>query len=331
MNHNLFIRSENNPILRPNKAHPWESQKVYNCGTVYKNNQYHLFYRAVGFDPNWHSSIGYAVSDDGINFKRFGKPLLSSESEFEKKGLEDPRATKIGNIYYMSYTAYDGNSARLFLVTSKDLKIWKRHGKMISNWDFEKAGGFIINWDPAQQTEIAKKEWCKAGGIFPELIDNKYWMIFGDRNLWLASSDDGVRWVPIWKPFVKPRKDCFDSAHVEMGPPPVRTDRGWLILYHGVDWEVVYRLGFLLLDLKDPTRILYRSEKSIFSPKELYELKSEIDLLPGTTKIDKNPKVIFCCGAASVGNDLRIYYGAGDSFICTAVAKLDKILDLCNF
>lgn len=96
----MFIRSKNNPILKPDKNNDWESRKVYNCGAIYENNQYHLFYRAVGDD--WISKIGYAVSDDGENFKRFDKPFLFPETDLEKRGLEDPKISKINDIYYLT-------------------------------------------------------------------------------------------------------------------------------------------------------------------------------------------------------------------------------------
>ena len=342
----MFVRSRNNPILKPNKNHSWESRKVYNCGAIYDNKKYHLFYRAVGED--WYSSIGYAVSSDGENFKRFNKSVLSPESELEKRGLEDPRVTKVDNIYYLTFTAYDGITARLNLATSKDLKTWKRQGAVLPNWDFIKAKGFLVDWDEARNNPKTGKDWSKAGGIFPEVIKNNYWMLFGDSNIWLANSQDGIRWQPVWQPFIKPRKsNYFDNIHVEMGPPPIKTREGWLVLYHGINDKIVYRIGFLILDLKNPAKILFRCEKPIFEPEELYEFSGIVDVLPGgftaMETMNKNelkqyiqkakddrtmPNVIFCCGAVVVNDVLRIYYGASDSVICTATAKLDNILDI---
>ncbi len=338
----MFTRSKNNPILKPNKNHDWESRKVYNCGTIYEDNKYHLLYRAVGDD--WVSRLGYAVSEDGENFKRFNKPLLFPETDLEKRGLEDPRISKVNNKYFLTFTAYDGVVARLNFATSQDLKNWQKQGKILPDWDFKKAGGFLVDWDEARKE--TEKEWSKAGGIFSEIINNKYWMLFGDSNIWLVSSDDGIKWEPIWEPFIKPRKgNYFDNAHIEMGPPPIKTDVGWLVLYHGIDKEIYYRLGFLILDLNDPTKILYRSEKPIFEPEEPYELSGIVDILPGGLKAmgkmskeelaeflkthektGRMPKVTFCCGAVMVDGILRIYYGASDSVICTATAKLDDVL-----
>jgi predicted GH43/DUF377 family glycosyl hydrolase len=342
----MFVRSRNNPILKPNKNIVWRANKVYNPGALIKNGIYHLYYRAAG--RAWITRLGHAVSKNGEEFKSEIHPIFSPEIKIEKNGVEDPRIVKIKNIYYMTYTAFDGIMARLCLATSGDLKTWQRHGEMIPNWDFTKAKGFVVKWGKARLNSIARKKWIKAGGIFPEIINGKYWMLFGDRNIWLANSQDGIRWQPVWQPFIKPRKgNYFDNIHVEMGPPPIKTKEGWLVLYHGINDKIVYRIGFLILDLKNPSKILFRCEKPIFEPEELYELSGIIDILPGgfsametmeKTELDAfiqklkddntMPNVIFCCGAVVVNGILRIYYGASDSVICTATAKLDKILDI---
>jgi len=203
----------------------------------------------------------------------------------------------------------------------------------------------FYRWDPAKQTVKAQKEWSKSGGMFPEMINGKYLMLFGDSNIWFAQSENGIHWKAIDKPFLNPRKGKFDSVHVEMGPPPIRTEKGWLVLYHGIDEKIVYRIGYALLDLKNPQKILKRSDMPIFQPHEPYELSGIVDILPGGLKrlqtMDQEelnaflheaevkgfmPQVTFCNGAVLVGDTLRIYYGASDSVICTATANLNDIL-----
>lgn len=315
----MFIRSKYNPILIPDPKTNWRSKKIYNPTILFEKNIYHLFWRAVGDDGI--SRIGYARSKNAENFDLPSGPIFEPSLEKESKGVEDPRITVINKRYFLTYTGYDGFSARLFLSISDDLINWQKYGRMIYYWDLIKAKGFVVPWDRAQQNEIAKKEWHKAGGIFPEKIDNKFYMLFGDRNIWLATSDDGIEWQAIFNPFIKPRKDYFDSVHVEMGPAPIKTDKGWLVLYHGIDIKMTYRLGYLILDLKNPNKIIYRSDNPIFEPQADYELTGTIDITN-----DNGPKVIFCNGAVLVENCLRIYYGAGDSTVCTATAPLDKIL-----
>ncbi|GAG91996.1 unnamed protein product, partial [marine sediment metagenome] len=140
----IFTRSKLNPILSPNPKNSWENLKLYNPGVIYHNNKYHLFYRAVGAGKNWCSVIGYAVSDDGEHFTRFPKPVLKPETKEEKRGLEDPRLTKIGDTFYMAYAAYDGITPRLNIATAKDLKRWEKKGPALKNFNFEQAGGEFI-------------------------------------------------------------------------------------------------------------------------------------------------------------------------------------------
>lgn len=333
-NIDMFIRHKNNPILKPDAKIPWMKNKVYNPGIYFDGQIYHMFFRALG--SGWVSKIGYAVSTDGINFNIDKHPVIEPELHIEKNGVEDPRITKIDHKYYLTYTAYDGETARLYLATSTDLREWTRHGEMLPDWDNQRAHSFSVNWDAAAQTEQASKSWLKAGAIFPRIINGKYWMLFGDRNIWLASSLDGVNWAPIWEPFLKP-KNC---AHLEMGPPPIQTKKGWLVLYHQIDHKRTYRLNYLLLDNNDPTKIIFKSTKTIFEPKTAYELHGIIDVVPGglgklslMTKqavkkfmsSKKIPRVVFCPGAVLVNEKLRIYYGAGDTSICMAEIDIGKL------
>ena len=347
---NLFIRSKYNPILKPNPRNWWEAKKLYNPGAVFYNGKYHLFYRAVGNGEDWKSVIGYAVSDDGENFKRFDSPLLSNTREVEKRGLEDPRITKIGDIFYMTYAAYDGITPRLSIAISKDLKIWKKEGCAFSDWNFKRAGGVAIGWDENGKIFIKQKfaELSKSGGIFPEKINGKFWMLFGEYRIWFATSDDGLNWIGDQSPFLGPRSgNFFDNTFVEMGPPPIKTKKGWLVLYHGINDKHWYQIGFLLLDLQNPRKILFRSNTPIFKPEEKYEMSGIVDVLHGGLAVMQKmsekelkkflatneakgtmPKVTFCCGATVVDNILRIFYGASDSVICTATANIDELLNL---
>lgn len=166
--------------------------------------------------------------------------------------------------------------------------------------------------------------------------------------MWFATSADGVKWTGDQIPFLGPRDgDFFDNTFVEMGPSPIKTEKGWLVLYHGIDNKHCYKIGFLLLDLADPRKIIFRSDSPIFEPAKDYEMSGIVDVLPGGLEamqkmteeelknflVENNdkgtmPKVTFCCGATVVNEKLRIFYGASDSVICTATADLKDILDL---
>ena len=260
---NLFTRSEYNPILRPNSKNWWEAKKLYNPGAIFDDGKYHLFYRAVGSGIGWKSVVGYALSDDGENFSRFDEPLLIGGDEYEKRGLEDPRITRIEDTFYMAYAAYDGITPRLCIATSHDLKKWKKHGPAFSGWMFDEAGGVQTRFDEngKQFSKPCLTEMSKSGGIFPEKIDGKFWMIFGEYRMWFATSDDGIKWTGDQTPFLAPREgDFFDTIFVEMGPSPIKTEKGWLVLYHGVDDKHCYKIGFLIQDLENPREIIFRSD-----------------------------------------------------------------------
>ncbi|HTY39863.1 MAG TPA: hypothetical protein VMC43_02125 [Candidatus Paceibacterota bacterium] len=345
----MFVRSKRNPIIKPSR-HAWESRKTYNPAALYDNGVYHVFYRANGRE--WNSYIGYAVSVDGERFTRFPKPLIKPEHRYEEHGCEDPRIAKIGDTYFLSYAAL-GRVApekqilpRVAIAVSKDLKHWKKYGPVLKKWNFYKAHGFVPWLKERPHKKNLSGEWSKATGIFPEKIGGKYWMLFGDMHIWLASSIDGKRWTALRKPLIKARgRGYFDESFVENGPAPIRIDEGWLVLYHGIDDKKTYSIGYAILDAHDPQKIIYRSKKPVFEPTARYELSGLVDILPGgletiaklsTAKLKKlikdaeqkgiMPKVTFCNGATLVGDNLRIYYGAADSVVCTAKANLRDIL-----
>lgn len=354
----IFTRSKYNPIISPNPEHEWEALKVYNPGAVFHNGKYHLFYRAMGWGEDWHSVLGYAVSEDGEHFERFSQPIFDRDSSNpdEFRGLEDPRITKIDDTFFMAYAVYDGKVPRLSTAISHDLQNWKRQGTAFKNFDFFKEGGISVKWDKGKPVErYAPKpdrtgDRSKAGGIFSEKIRGKYWMLFNEFRIWLANSDDGIKWNALSGPFLSPRKDTnlFDNVFVEMGPPPIKTEKGWLVLYHGVNDAMQYHLGILLLDLSDPTKILFRSSEPIFGPREKYELSGIVDIIPGAMKLLEQgedeklkkllidaergnfmPQVVFTPSAVVVNGIAHLFYGAGDQRVCTATAPLADILDLC--
>lgn len=353
----IFVRSQLNPILQPDPNHPWESRKVYNPGAIFHEGKYHLFYRAVGDGADWSSALGYATSTDGEHFERYPDPILVRDENdpFEIRGLEDPRITKVGDRFFMLYAAYSGVVPWLSLAISEDLKQWRKYGPIFPRFHFFNEGGIRVKWKDGKpieylQSEIPKQSFrTKAGGMFPEKIGGKYWMLFNEFRMWLANSDDGIHWEWIHEPFLSSRKDTdiFDNVFVEMGPPPIKTEKGWVVLYHGVNDVMQYQLGMLVLDRDDPRKILFRSEEPIFSPHEMYELSGLVDIIPGVRDLlatgkEKElktllrraeaegfmPQVVFVSAAVAMGDTLRIFYGAGDQCICTATASLADILSI---
>ncbi len=338
----MFKRFESNPIIEPNPKNKWESIKVYNPGVICENGIYHLWYNAVGQD--WTLRLGYAISKDGINFKRKKNPAVVPSESYDWKGIMDPRVTKVGNKYYMTYSADNGKMRMLALAISDDLINWNKYGLGLKNWNAVKAGVFRVFDGKRHPEKEGREQRSKAGGIFSEKINGKLWMIFGNSHLWMATSKDGLNWHANFDPFLSPREGKFDGLSVQGGPPPIKTAKGWLYFYHGRSGENGdYQLGYLILATDNPRKIIYRSQKPIFKPKESYEMSGIVDILPGgfkkmqsMTKKEledfvkkskgngKMPGVIFCCGAVLVDNQVRIYYGASDTVIASASAPINK-------
>lgn len=325
----MLIRSNKNPILSAQSQLIWCSKKVYNAAVCKDGEHYEMLLRAVGND--WVSRIGRARSINGVDFAVQHTPAISPVYPWEEKGCEDPRITKIGDMYFVAYTAFDGTTARAALTTSKDLAHWGERRLLFPDHTHD-------------QREDLPGDWSKAAALFPEIVDGQYWLFYGDNHIWPAVSDDLITWRPSKTPILSARQGFFDAAYVEMGPPPMRTAHGWLVLYHGID-EIsenrTYSLGAVLLDIDNPLKVLWRSNTSILTPTEKYETVGLIDIVAGgfatlqhlsfhglmeLAEQKRLPKAIFCCGAVLEGDNVRIYYGAADTVICTATIDLESLL-----
>ena len=238
---------------------------------------------------NGTSRIGLAESTDGFHFQRHDNPVFGPEEEYELPGgTEDPRIVKIDGTFYLTYTAYDGETARLAMASSKDLFNWERHGILFPDL-----------------------EWSKSGAIIPQQINGRYWMYFGDTNIWVAWSEDMVNWTRIDEPVMEPREDKFDSRLIEPGPTPVITDAGILLLYNSADEDLIYRTGQALFDISDPTRLLDRSEESFLTPDTQLETEGQI------------PNVVFIEGLVQLNSTWFLYFGMGDSGIGVATSTVN--------
>ena len=326
----MLHKSPLNPILKAQPALAWANRKIYNAGAVQIGNTTHLVFRAIGDDNI--SRLGHATSQDGLHFEVDPKPLFEPVEEWEMKGCEDPRITKVGDQYVMAYNAYDGKTARIAVVTTPDFVTWSHRTIILPAW---KTGRWAIPSQPA---------WNKAAAIFPTQINGQYHLFFGDDDIWQATSDDLQNWTAIDEPVLEPRAGHFDSAYIEMGPPPISTDRGWLILYHGIDGldnKRVYRLGAALVDYDDPSKVLWRCDQPILEPTELFERIGQIDILDGhlgplehtdekalAARFEKGdlPQAVFCCGAIEKDGQVTVYYSGGDTVLCVATGRVEEIL-----
>ncbi|MFA6353439.1 MAG: glycosidase [Candidatus Paceibacterota bacterium] len=310
-----FNRSLKNPIILPDKTHPWEAKATFNPAALRIGETIHILYRALSEDNT--STLGYASTKDGFTIdERSSSPIYVPREDFELKkiangnsGCEDPRLTKIGSTIYMCYTAFDGIGPPRVAVTSITEKNF-----LSKNWQWEKP--VIIT--PAGFDD---KDTC----IFSEKTNGKYFIlhrvgneICGDYIKTLNFKTETIRkCIRI----IGPRINKWDNAKVGISAPPIKTKYGWLLLYHGISKSSnTYRLGAVLLDLNDPSTVLSRTSDPIFEPEESYE------------KIGIINNVVFPCGMvvkpASRGGDdlLYIYYGGADTVVGVATIELDILL-----
>lgn len=284
------------PIMSP-QGDGFESVGVFNPAVVKKDGKFVMLYRAQ--DKSGTSRLGYATSTDGVNFVRRPEPVMTPDTDYEKDGgIEDPRLVKIGDIYYLTYTAYNKKDAQLCLATSADLIHWERKGIIMPAYK----GRWNVNW-------------TKAGAIVPQKINGKYWMYFmadaakQPNQMGVAYSTDLIHWTePLDRPVLAHRPGHFDSFVVEPGPPPIITKDGILMVYNGADDKIVYSAGWVLFDKNDPTKVLARSDKPIFSAEKEWE------------KIGQVPNVVFVEGMVRDGDRWLFYYGGADKYLGVAAA-----------
>ena len=305
-----FKRYEKNPILEPRPELDWESRAVFNAGAIYLGGKAHIIYRAMSQDNT--SVLGYANSKNCLDIdERLDEPVYVPREDFEIKkniggnsGCEDPRIMKIGDRIYMCYTAFDGINQTRVAVSS------------ISEKDFLKK-----NWNWSKPILITPKGLNdKNACIFPEKINGKYMILHRLSNDicadYLGSLEFG-EYNQITKciKILGPRPYMWDGEKVGITAPPIKTSKGWLLIYHGVSkHHPVYRIGAVLLDLKDPTVIVSRLTDPIFEPETLYELEGQIN------------NVVFVCGLVVKKGIIYIYYGAADTVIGVATLKLDNLM-----
>ncbi|MEI6580704.1 MAG: hypothetical protein WCO07_00860 [bacterium] len=304
-----FKRYTKNPIISPKGEHSWESKATFNPAAIYLNGKTHILYRTLSNDNT--SFMGYAATKNGFDIiERMADPIYVPREEFENKkidnansGCEDPRLTKIGKNIYVCYTAFDGIGPPRVAISSITEKDFLAH-----IWKWEKP----VLITPAGFDD---KDTC----LFPEKLPGGYPIlhrvgneICGDYFKTLDFNNEAVKkCIRI----IGPRFNCWDSSKVGIAAPPIKTRYGWLLLYHGVSRSHnTYRVGALLLDLKDPAIVLARSTDPIFEPEEQYE------------KIGIVNNVVFPCGMVLKNKLLYIYYGGADTVTGVATMEIDILV-----
>jgi predicted GH43/DUF377 family glycosyl hydrolase len=292
-----LTRYTNNPIITPNLSHEWEKGGVFNCAATIFNDEVLLLYRAIGNYDTYISTLGLAKSVDGYNFTTYDEPVMRPEEEYEMYGVEDPRITYLEGKYYVVYTAVKTPVPKgdvefhLGIASTLDFKTFTRHGTVINEYR------------------------DKDGALFPEKINGRYVIMHRapEPHMWIAYSEDLKNWSD-HKKFFSPIENSWQDFKVGAGAQPIKTNQGWLEFYHGVDKDLHYSLGVMLLDLNDPSKIISILDDPILTPEEDYE------------KVGDVPNVCFTCGAVEKDGKYFVYYGGADKVIGVATVDKSKLL-----
>ena len=290
-------------ILEPIPEHSWESQAVLNPGTIRQGDVLHMLYRAV--EGENFSTIGYAKLDrDGNVLERRSEPVIARTEPYEKQGCEDPRIVKFDDTYYIFYTAYNGIDVRVAVAYTKDFIEYKKHGIIIPG---------VNNKDAMIFPELVNGKVVLMHRVEPNIqfayFDSIEQMLSGDENYWKDYMNRLDEFT-----VMKPERD-WEASKIGAGPPPIKTDRGWLLIYHGVDKNLIYRGGAALLDLEDPSKVIARLPYPILEPEMGYELHGDV------------PNVVFPEGTVLFDDQLYVYYGGADKVIAMAAGNINELLD----
>lgn len=299
----LITRYKHNPILTKNDV-PYEVATVHNAGVTKYGDEYIMLFRAHKL--NGRSILGLARSKDGYHFTVEDKPFMVLATsgifaEYEAFGIEDPRITCIDGEYWITYSAYSRHGVRIGLAKTTDWKTVERFS-LITEADYrnvvifpEKFNGLYARLD-RPHSEISP--WSIWISYSPDL---RYW---GDSRL-----------------IMNPEPYHWDEMKIGPGAPPIKTDKGWLSIYHGVFPTMdgnVYRLGVALHDLDDPAKIVGVGDNWILQPEEPYEITGYVH------------NVVFTCGAVPEDDGtVKIYWGGADTVMCVGTARIDDLVDLC--
>ena len=335
-----MIKVKKEGILLEKTELEFENEGVLNPAAVREGDCVHLFYRAVRQGNN--STIGYCKLDGPLTVSQRGNtPIIAPEFEYETQGVEDVRISKIDGLYYLTYTGYDGTNARGALATSKDLKHFSRKGIIVPHMTYaefvflaESSGKINENYyrnhnfyyqeaDPDKKIML----WDKDVTFFPRRIDGNLVFLHRIRPGIQIVSVKSLKELTkeFWENYFLNLQDYIvldplykhEALYIGGGCPPIETEHGWLLIYHGVKETkkgLVYSACAALLDLNDPSKEITRLPYPLFFPEYEWELNGEVN------------NVVFPTGTALFGETLFIYYGAADERIACASVNLQELL-----
>lgn len=336
-----MIAVQKRGIILSKSAREFEREGVLNPAIIKVGEVIHMFYRAVA-EGNF-SSIGYCTLSSPLEVAtRSESPLLCPEFDYESHGIEDPRIVLIEDLYYLTYTAYDGTNALGALATSKDMVVWEKHGIIVPKITYqefrdllEKEGAIREKYVRYNEHEKSHEKqdrkiflWDKNVIFFPRKINNKLCFLHRIKpDIQIVVDIEKLEDLTIdfWRDYflhfdthiVLAAKYQHEVSYVGSGCPPIETEAGWLIIYHGVYDTVsgyVYSGCAALLDLEHPEIEIARLPYPLFFPEEEWELKGEVN------------NVCFPTGTVLDNDTLYIYYGAADERIAVVSVSMSELL-----
>lgn len=328
----IKLNKQKSPILCPNQ-NDWESLCVLNPAVLYDEDThtFTMLYRAAGNDKTHYIRLGLAQSNDGINFRRTSDlPLVSPDYDgADGGGVEDPRLVKMGDYYYLTYASrtfapgqywrddkeYFGfqpqygptmlinNNSITYLAVSKDLVKWKKLGRITDSRLDDRDVYVFPETVNGKFVKISRPmEWCGKG------FDNP------NPAVWIAFSSDLMEWD---KPkLLMQGEQWWEDKKIGGSTPPVKCKYGWMMLYHGVATkDNAYRVGAVILDKDDPTKIIARTKDFVMEPEFDFETSGYYN------------GCVFPTGICVADGTMYVYYGAADKYVCVATADFDEFCD----
>ncbi len=323
-------------IILEKTALEFENKAVLNPACIQVGEVTHMFYRAVSQQNI--SCIGYCQLKDNEVIKRFKKPILVPEYDYEKNGLEDPRITFLEGTYYLLYTVYDGKNALIAYATSPDLAHFTKQGLISPKISYDEAEDIFRESKIRERYSMFEMLYKEKSGrdillfekdacIFPKKINGKFALFHrvlpGIQIIYFDNFFELT--VEFWRDYFKNLGEYividplfwFENRNVGGGCPPIETKDGWLIIYHAVEdtpFGKIYHAAAALLDLKNPLKVLGRLTEPLFSPENFWEKNGVTD------------NVVFPTGAVVRDEKLYIYYGAADKLIAAKSINLNELL-----
>jgi predicted GH43/DUF377 family glycosyl hydrolase len=297
----ILHRFEGNPVISLEDI-PFRCNTVFNGAVVKKGDEYYHLLRVEG--QQGYSVFALARSKDGLHFTVEDKPVMIPArkdpfAKYETRGIEDPRITELEGIYYVMYTAYSKYGTRIVLAKTEDFYHYER-------------------------IALVSGPGNKDGILFPEKINSEYVRLDrpigkGVGSMWVSYSKNLVDWGKS-ELQMTPRPGSWDSFRIGASVPPIKTEHGWLEIYHGVKKTVaglIYRIGTVLTDLEQPYKVIARCSEPVLSPREDYERIGDIG------------NVTFACGAVVENSgEIKVYYGAADTCVCVATTNFNELIEV---